>query len=373
MPTPAASVIIPAYNAAATIAACLDALLAQRLPPEMPPLEIIVVDDGSRDATAAIAAHYAPAVRLLRQANAGPAAARNTGLAVARAPLVLFTDADCEPLPDWATTLIAGLTPPVVGVRGTYRTRQRSLVARFVQLEYEDKYDRMAREPRIDFIDTYAAGYRREVITALGGFNPALRYNEDQELSYRVAAAGGEMRFVPAAQVVHQHAATLTAYARKKFHIGTWKVVVHTAHPGALVRDSHTPQSQKLQMGLAGGIIGAGLGGLVWRPLWRVAGFGLAVFAASAGPFTLKALRRDPAVGLVAPGLLAVRALALGCGFAWGLIRAGRLKSLHVGRRHPRPPGEGAVPTPGKILRLSRAGGPLVASVWPRAGWPRLR
>ena len=55
-PTPAASVIIPAYNAAATLASCLDALLAQRLPPEMPPLEIIVVDDGSRDATPAIVA-----------------------------------------------------------------------------------------------------------------------------------------------------------------------------------------------------------------------------------------------------------------------------------------------------------------------------
>ena len=226
----------------------------------------------------------------------------------------------------------------MVGVKGTYRTRQTSLVARFVQLEYEDKYDRMARQPRIDFIDTYAAGYRRDVIAALGGFNPVLRYTEDQELSYRVAAAGGDMRFLPAAQVYHHHAATLAAYARKKFHIGTWKVAVHTAHPGALVRDSHTPQSQKLQMGLAGGIVATGLGGLIWRPLWRVAGPGLGVFAASALPFTWKALRRDPAVGLVAPALLAVRALALGCGFAWGLIRAG---------------------------------GPLAASVWARAARPR--
>jgi glycosyltransferase involved in cell wall biosynthesis len=270
--TPAASVIIPAYNAAATITTCLDALLAQHLPPGSGPLEIIVVDDGSRDMTPALVEQYAPAVRLIRQVHAGAAAARNAGIAAAHAPLVLFTDADCEPWPDWAATLLAGLVPPVVGVKGAYRTRQRRLVARFVQLEYEDKYDRMAREARIDFIDTYAAGYRRDTLCAVGGFDPAIHYVEDQELSFRVAAAGGELRFLPGALVYHRHADTLAAYCRKKFHIAYWKVAVHTRHPGALVRDSHTPQSQKVQMGLAGLIGATALGGLVWRPLWRGAG-----------------------------------------------------------------------------------------------------
>src|SRR5215212_4972938 len=181
MTSPVASVIVPAHNAAATLPACLDALLGQALPPGSGPLEIIVVDDGSHDATPALVARYAPAVRLIRQAHAGAAAARNTGLAAAQAPLVLFTDADCAPWPTWAATLIAGLQDPVVGVKGAYRTRQRALVARFVQLEYQDKYDRMAREPQIDFIDTYAAGYRRDIIVGLGGFNPAIRYVEDQE------------------------------------------------------------------------------------------------------------------------------------------------------------------------------------------------
>src|SRR5689334_13118681 len=109
MTSPAASVIVPAHNAAATLPACLDALLAQQLPPGYGRLEIIVMDDGSQDATPALAARYAPAVRLIRQGQAGAAAARNAGLAVAQAPLVLFTDADCAPWPTWAATLIAGL------------------------------------------------------------------------------------------------------------------------------------------------------------------------------------------------------------------------------------------------------------------------
>lgn len=333
MPNFAASVVVPAYNAAGTITACLDALLAQHLPPGSGPLEIIVVDDGSRDMTPALVESYASAVQLIRQAHAGAGAARNAGIAAAHAPLVLFTDADCEPWPDWAATLLAGLVEPVVGVKGVYRTRQRRLVARFVQLEYQDKYDRMAREPRIDFIDTYAAGYRRATLCAVGGFDPTIRYVEDQELAFRVAAAGGEIRFLPGARVYHRHADSLGAYCRKKFHIAYWKVAVHTRHPGALVRDSHTPQSQRLQMGLAGLIGAAALGGLAWRPLWRGARALGALFLATTVPFTVKALRRDPAVGALAPMLLLLRAFALGLGFAWGLIRGGGPLTAGIARR----------------------------------------
>src|SRR5437667_3397198 len=124
------------------------------------------------------------------------------------------------------------------------------------------------------------------------------------------------MHFLPNAIVYHRHAATLVAYCRKKFHIGYWKVAVHVAHPGALVRDSHTPPSQRLQMGLVGLIGLLWLGGLARRPLWRGAGLLAGLFAVTTLPFTVKALRRDPALGLLAPTLLLARAVALGVGFA---------------------------------------------------------
>ena len=84
------SVILPAFNAAATIAEALAGVAAQTLPPD----EVILVDDGSTDDTAAHAAGALPGLRLLRQANAGAAAATNAGMRAARFPLLALLDAD---------------------------------------------------------------------------------------------------------------------------------------------------------------------------------------------------------------------------------------------------------------------------------------
>jgi glycosyltransferase involved in cell wall biosynthesis len=86
------SVIIPAYNAAATVARAIDSCLTQT----RVPLEIIVVDDGSTDDTAAVVANFPAPVRLLRKANGGPASARNLGARLARGDWLAMLDAD-----DW--------------------------------------------------------------------------------------------------------------------------------------------------------------------------------------------------------------------------------------------------------------------------------
>jgi glycosyltransferase involved in cell wall biosynthesis len=84
------SVVIPARDAEAYIAEAIESALSQ----EPPPLEVVVVDDGSGDRTATIAEGYGDAVRVYRQEPAGPAAARNRGLAETHAGLVAFLDAD---------------------------------------------------------------------------------------------------------------------------------------------------------------------------------------------------------------------------------------------------------------------------------------
>ncbi len=319
------SVVIPAYNSAETLPLCLQALQAQRFSPSQ--YEIIVVDDGSTDDTAQAARHFGSAivpVTVISQPNAGPAAARNRGAQAARGDVLLFTDADCVPFLDWVKCMAAAFTQAdVVGAKGVYRTRQRELVARFVQAEYEDKYDRMRTLETIDFVDTYSAGYRRDVFLASGGFDTSFPTAsvEDQEFSFALAEAGHRLVFVPDARVFHIHDRTLLEYARRKFWIGYWKVRVMREHPGKLVRDSHTPQVLKLQMVLAA--LGALLivGGL-WKGILAVAG--LAAWAAlliSGLPFMFKLLRRDPPVTLVAPLMIFVRAWALGLGFLAGLVR----------------------------------------------------
>jgi lipopolysaccharide/colanic/teichoic acid biosynthesis glycosyltransferase/glycosyltransferase involved in cell wall biosynthesis len=327
---PQVSVVVPAYNAADTLSLCLSALARQDFPAE--DYEVVVVDDGSTDATADVARRSG--VRVFSQPNAGPAAARNHGAQEARGEFLLFTDADCAPVPGWVRALTAPFADPqVAGAKGAYLTQQRSIVPRFTQVEYEDRYDRMAAVESIDFVDTYSAAYRRDIFLANGGFDAIFPTAsvEDQELSFRLAEKGYRLVFAPEAQVYHRHNSTLRAYARRKFYIGYWKALLARWHPGRMVKDSHTPQALKLQMLLVAAVL-AGLmltlvASLLRGParVFEVGLLGTGVlavaFLASAMPFLAKVWRRDQAIVLPAVGLLWVRALALGAGFGAGLIR----------------------------------------------------
>lgn len=325
------SIVVPAHNAASTLAACLQALLKQRLDE---PYEIIVVDDGSHDRTPCLASLSQPTVKLLSQPHKGAAAARNRGFMSACGEIILFTDADCEPVPDWAAALVRAIRAGAAGAKGTYRTRQKSLTARFVQAEYESKYRRMARLPKIDFIDTYSAAYRRAALLEVGGFNESLPFNEDQELSFRLAERGYDLRFVPEAVVYHTHAHTPQAYIRKKFWIGYWKVKVAALHPDRIWSDSHTPPSIKAQMLLlAAGVLATLLS--PFAPVSSLAKKGAMLsglgFLASTLPFAASLVRRDPPVALATPWMMLLRAVGLLCGSVLGLGRSGRQLARQAG------------------------------------------
>ena len=314
-----ASIIIPTFNGAARIGHCLDALLPQIAGKD---IEILVVDDGSTDSTAVVVSGYR-GVRLITQANAGPASARNRGAQEARGRILLFTDDDCVPMPNWLQAMLDCFDDAaVVGAKGVYRTHQRSIAARFVQIEYEDKYRLMAGLDCIDFVDTYSAGFIRDRFLEMNGYDTSfpVACAEDIELSYRMSARGWKMKFVPQAIVYHTHPATLSNYLKKKYKFAFWRMLAVRKNPGKGVKDSHTPQVMKLQLLFPAVLVVTVAFDLVVRWRFPVSPLVVAAFLLSTVPFTLRAARKDLLIGILSPVLLAARACAQLLGVAAGMV-----------------------------------------------------
>ena len=317
---PLYSVIVPAYQAVATIGQCLDALNAQTMARTQ--YEIVVVDDGSTDDTAQVAERKG-ADRVLRCPHRGPAAARNAGIDAARGHVILLTDADCEPQPDWLALMLQPFVDPeVAGVKGSYITHQTAVVPRLAQCEFEERYDLQERRPTIDFVDSYAAAFRTSVLRVAGGFDPVFTRanNEDVELSYRLARLGHKLVFVRRAQVAHRHVATWRGYFRTKRRRGFWRMLVYRIHPGKALRDSYTPQTLKLQILLVYATAALALAACVWHPLAWGALLSAGGLVLSGWDFYRLVRAQDPAVIFWAPFFIVTRAVAFALGVAAGLI-----------------------------------------------------
>lgn len=127
---PDISVVVCCYNGVATLGACLDAINRQTFRDHA---ELIVVDDGSTDGTAELAARYGATV-VRHDHNRGVSAAHNTGIRASRAPIIAFTDDDCIPAVDWlAELLVPYERPDVIGVGGTVSVaRVETFVQRYL-------------------------------------------------------------------------------------------------------------------------------------------------------------------------------------------------------------------------------------------------
>lgn len=166
------SVIIPVYNGARFLAGAVRSVLRQNYQPT----EIIIVDDGSDDATPQIARALDGDARYIRQENAGPAAARNTGIGAAQGELIAFLDVDdlwaADKLRRQASALDEQRTVDVV----CGRVQCMRLVAQ-VAGDAESHFENYA-EPKIGF-NLGSALFRRRVFEQVGLFDPTLRFSED--------------------------------------------------------------------------------------------------------------------------------------------------------------------------------------------------
>lgn len=313
------SVVIPAYNAASTLAQCLGALLEQRLSKGR--FEIIVVDDGSTDATAELARRFD--VRLVQQPNQGPAAARNHGAREARGEIVVFTDSDCVAAPGFLEALLTPFDDPhISGAQGAYLTRQHALVAQFAQVEFEDRYQLMASHQSIDLVATYAAAFRRQVFLEMGGFDESfpVANNEDTEFSYRLCDAGHTLVFAPEAQIFHLHPHTLSKYLRTKYWRAFWRIIVYRKYPEKAVKDRYTSKPVKLQTLFMLTSFPCLLLGVFWTPaFWPALLLWLGVMVSGAS-LTTRAWRRSRDLGLATPLIILARAAVFAAGSLHGLL-----------------------------------------------------
>lgn len=186
------AVIIPAWNAATTLAEAVRSVLAQSLPPT----QILVVDDGSDDATAAVASRFsAPALHLLRQRHAGVSAARNRGIVAAESDAVLFLDADDRLAPDALAVLAATLAaaPRAVAATGAWAwlPADGAPAAPPRYRPHPLPQDLLATlVVRNRFANGGHVLIRRDAALRAGGFDPALCYGEDWAFFVHLAALG---------------------------------------------------------------------------------------------------------------------------------------------------------------------------------------
>jgi glycosyltransferase involved in cell wall biosynthesis len=198
------SVILPVYNGALYLAGAMRSVLTQSTRPD----EIIVVDDGSTDDSAAVVSSLSAAslvpIHYIHQANQGPAAARNAGLAAAGGDYIAFQDADDRWLPDKLAVQVSLLQCHV----------NAQAVIGYTQLIFEpDSHHASANfvgRPGLIML-LQASLFRRTLFDQVGGFDPALHGDEDIEWFLRALEQSIEIVVHPEIVVTYRrHAANLT-------------------------------------------------------------------------------------------------------------------------------------------------------------------
>jgi len=239
---PLVTVLIPAYDEAAVIAGSVRSLLKG----EYANIEVLVVDDGSRDDTAAIVEGIAmrePRVRCVRKTNGGKASAANLGIQRARGEIIVAVDADTRVAPDAIGRMVAHFADPcVTAVCGNVEVGNvRSVLTAFQAVEYvtSQNFDRRAFAALncVGVVPGALGAWRRDAVIAVGGYSGDTLV-EDADLTIAVLRAGGVITYEPRAIGRTEAPESLGALWRQRVRwtYGTYQCLAK--HRGALFRGS---------------------------------------------------------------------------------------------------------------------------------------
>ena len=184
---PLISVVVPSFNAAEFLPSALETIRAQRYAN----LEVMVVDDGSTDGTAAVVRQW-PEVRYIRQENAGPSAARNAGIAAASGEILGFLDADDR----WTEDHLQHLLPALLSDPNLAFVWGASKVIRLCRQADGSRMEEVLHESQSQFL--IGSGlYRRTAFELVGPFDPAMRFAEDVDWVATARQRGVAYRQIP--------------------------------------------------------------------------------------------------------------------------------------------------------------------------------
>lgn len=236
------SVVVPAWNSAGVLPPLLTALAQQTAEHEL-----VVVDAGSSDGTAALA--EAAGARVVAAPRRNRSLARNLGVAAARGDVIAFTDTDCVPVSGWLAALAVCLESAPLAA-GPIRIHTRP------EPNMSERFDRLWRYPQERYASAGVAasanlGFRREAFEAVGGYDARFHHGEDTDLCLRAADAGFELRWCPAAEVLHPAATRLRAVARRGFEHGASARRLARAYPGRAGRRYWTSPGGLIRRGAA--------------------------------------------------------------------------------------------------------------------------
>jgi GT2 family glycosyltransferase len=226
---PSISVVVCAYNAEATIDECLRHATAL----DYPELEVLVVDDGSTDATAEITRRH-PGARLVSIPHGGLSVARNEGWRAARGELVAYLDSDAYPTPEWPYYLALGLDDPAVGGVGgpNVPPRDDGVGAHQVAQSPGGPLHVLVADDRAEHVPGCNMAFYRYILAEVGGFNPIYTSaGDDVDVCWKVLDGGWEIAFHPAALVWHHRRAGARPYFKQQRGYGRAEALVEARHP----------------------------------------------------------------------------------------------------------------------------------------------
>ena len=324
-PMPPVSVIVPARDAAATLARALESVLAQDYAGGF---EVIVADGSEGAETGALVRRRFPRVRVVPNPGREIACGLNAALRAARHPVIARCDARALLPEGYLTRAVATLLrTAAANVGGRQNPVGFSFFERAVALATSTPLGAGGARHRIGGaegpVDTVFLGvFRREALDAAGAFDESLLRNEDYELNWRLRAGGGTVWFDPALVVDYRPRGSLRALARQYFDYGRWKRVVLGRHPRSLrLRQAAAPLllaalAASAALAVAGGLAGGAGPGTLLMGAAAVcpAGYGLLLIGASAAI----GLRRRCAAAVLLPVVAATIHLAWAAGFFAG-------------------------------------------------------